>query len=258
MPISPEGKSAVVFSIEKFATHDGPGIRTVVFLKGCPLRCMWCHSPESWEPHIQLYSDGTQVGRLMTVDEVAVEVLKDKDFYDASEGGLTVSGGEPLMHREFVQALFEKMKSAGVSTAVETSGYAPPATIGSIHAVTDLWLFDIKGLDPEKHRQHTRVDNTVILRNLRRLDELGARIVLRCPMIPGVNDFETNLIALGRLADELRGVVRIDVVPYVPYGIDKAGKLGLRVYEAPQPPPEYADLIVEKLRRQTRKDVKKG
>ena len=100
--------TAVVFEIEKFATHDGPGIRTVVFLKGCPLRCMWCHSPESWKPEMERYPDGTVIGREMTSDEVLAEVLRDKDFYDVSGGGLTLSGGEPLFRTAFSAELFAK------------------------------------------------------------------------------------------------------------------------------------------------------
>ena len=249
---------AVVFEIEKFATHDGPGIRTVVFLKGCPLRCMWCHSPESWNPKIETYADGTVVGKLMTSDEVVAEVLKDKDFYEASGGGMTVSGGEPLARGEFVAELFAKAKAAGLRTAIETSGYASLQTIEAVAKVTDLWLYDIKGMDPARHKEHTHVDNGPILRNLRWLDAHGAKIVLRCPMIPGVNDADANLAALGKLADELKGVERIDVEPYIPYGIDKAHKLGLKVYEAPQPPPAYGDDIVEKLKKLTVKPVKRG
>ena len=250
--------TAPVFEIEKFATHDGPGIRTIVFLKGCPLRCKWCHSPESWEPAIQRYPDGTVIGRNLSVREILDEVLKDKDFYDASGGGLTVSGGEPLFRWEFVSALLREAKAAGLNTAVETSGYAPPAAVEAVARNADVWLYDIKGLDAVKHREQTRVDNAVILRNLRWLDAQGARIVLRCPMIPGLNDFEANLIALGKLADELKGVERLDVEPYIPYGIDKAHRLGLEVYEAPRPPPEYADRIVGRLRQLTKKPVRNG
>ncbi len=250
--------NAVVFEIGKFATHDGPGIRTVVFLKGCPLRCTWCHSPESWKAEPEQYPDGTIVGKVMSSDEILAEVLKDKDFYEVSGGGLTVSGGEPLFRAEFLVELLAKAKAAGLSTAVETSGYAPPAAIEKVAAVCDLWLFDVKGLDPEKHRAHTRVDNAPILRNLRWLDAHGAKIVLRCPMIPGVNDFPANLAALGKLADELKGIERIDVEPYVPYGIDKARKLGLTVYEAPMPPPEYGSGVVSVLAKQTKKPVRLG
>lgn len=250
--------AAAVFEIEKFATHDGPGIRTVVFVKGCPLRCKWCHSPESWKRDVERFPDGEQIGRKMTTDEVLAEVVKDRDFYEASGGGLTVSGGEPLFSWAFTAELLAKAKAAGIATAVETSGYAPPQAVEKVARVCDLWLYDIKGLDAAKHREHTGVDNAAILRNLRWLDGHGAKIVLRCPMIPGENDFDANLTALGRLADELKGVVEIDVEPYVPYGIDTAKRLGIKIYEAPMPPPEYADGIVRKLQSLTGKKVVKG
>ena len=249
---------AIVFEIEKFATHDGPGIRTVVFLKGCPLRCKWCHSPESWKPQIEHYPDGTVIGREMTSDEVLSEVLKDRDFYEASGGGLTVSGGEPLFRWEFVAELLGKAKAAGLRTAVETSGYAPQAAIESVAKVCDLWLYDIKGMDSALHKEHAGVGNEAIHRNLRWLDSHGAKVVLRCPMIPGVNDLDANLAALGNLADALENVVEINVEPYIAYGIDKAHKLGLKVYEASSAPPEYADDLVTRLAKLTSKPVRKG
>ena len=250
--------TAVIFDVEHFATREGPGIRTAVFLKGCPLRCMWCHNPESWNPKIEKYPDGTVIGRERSVGDVFEEIARDKPFYAASGGGLTVSGGEPLYRWQFVRELFARAKAAGISTAIETSGYAAELHVRELMPVTDLWLYDIKGLDPEKHKEHVGVDNAAILRNLRMLDANGAKIVLRCPMIPGVNDFPANLKALGALADELKTVEAVNVEPYVAYGIDKAHKLGLKVYEAPSAPPEYADGIVSRLRRLTSKPVRKG
>ena len=250
--------SAVVFSIEKFATHDGPGIRTVVFLKGCPLRCKWCHSPESWDKEIESYSDGTVIGKKMTVRETLAEVVKDRDFYSASGGGLTLSGGEPLFRSGFAAALLSRAKSSGIHTALETSGYASVADLERVAQYVDLWLFDIKGLDAARHREHVGVDNAAILANLRRLNERGARLVLRCPMIPGENDFDGNLVALAKLADELAHVEGIDVEPYIPYGIDKARKLGLRVYEASQPDADYGARIVTRLAKLTSKPVRLG
>jgi len=248
--------NAVVFDIEHFATREGPGIRTAVFLKGCPLRCMWCHNPESWKREIETYPDGTVIGRERSLEDVLQEVLSDRPFYANSGGGLTVSGGEPLYRWEFVRELFARTKAAGVSTAIETSGYASPAVIEALASVTDLWLYDVKGMDPAKHKEHIGVDNAVILKNLRWLDGHGAKIFLRCPMIPGVNDFAANLAALGKLADELNGVSEVDVEPFVPYGIDKAHKLGLKVYEAPRPPASYGPEIVRRLKALTSKTVK--
>ena len=250
-------QKAIVFDVEHFATREGPGIRTAVFLKGCPLRCMWCHNPESWNPKIEKYPDGTVVGRERTVADVLEEVVRDKPFYDNSGGGLTVSGGEPLFRVEFVRELFARAKKAGISTAIETSGYAAEGHVRELMPVTDLWLYDVKGMDPAKHREHVGVDNAVILRNLRMLDRSGAKIILRCPMVPGVNDSAANLKALGELAEELKGVSEVDVEPYVAYGIEKAHKLGLKVYEAPSAPPSYAQEIVSKLLRYTRKAKKR-
>ena len=250
-----EELSAVVFDVEHFATREGPGIRTAVFLKGCPLRCMWCHNPESWNPKIEKYPDGTVIGRERSVGDVLEEVARDKAFYDASGGGLTVSGGEPLYRWQFVRELFVRAKAAGILTAIETSGYAAELHIRELMPVTDLWLYDIKGMDPVKHREHVGIDNAVILRNIRMLDENGAKIILRCPMVPGVNDFSENLSALAGLADELRNVEAVNVEPYVAYGIDKAHKLGLRVYEAPSAPPEYGKGIESRLKALTRKRV---
>ena len=250
-----EGLTAVVFDVEHFATKEGPGIRTAVFLKGCPLRCMWCHNPESWNPKIETYPDGTVIGRERSVGDVLEEVARDKAFYDASGGGLTVSGGEPLFRWQFVRELFARAKASGISTAIETSGYAAELHIRELMPVTDLWLYDIKGMDPVKHREHTGIDNAAIHRNLRMLDANGAKIILRCPMIPGVNDFPENLSALAKLADELKNVEAINVEPYVAYGIDKAHKLGLKVYEEPSAPPEYGKGIVNRLKALTCKRV---
>ena len=254
---------AIVFGIEKFATHDGPGIRTVVFLKGCPLRCMWCHSPESWNFEVERYPDGEVIGQEMSSDGVLAEVLKDKDFYDASGGGLTVSGGEPLARPAFLAELLRKAKAAGLHTAVETSGAAPEEAFAPLLTLVDLWLWDVKGLDAEKHFKHTKRQLAPILANLRHVnDALAAEparkrsIVLRCPMIPGINDGAKEIEAIGRLADSLSAVIELHVEPYIPYGIDKAHRLGLKVYEAPQPPPEYGQRIVAALARHTAKPVR--
>jgi len=254
---------AIVFGIEKFATHDGPGIRTVVFLKGCPLRCMWCHSPESWSFEVERYPDGEVIGQEMSSDGVLAEVLKDKDFYDASGGGLTVSGGEPLARPAFLAELLGKAKVAGLHTAVETSGAATEKVFAPLLPLVDLWLWDVKELEAEKHFAYTKRQLAPILANLRRVnDAISAEparkrsIVLRCPMIPGINDGAKEIEAIGRLADSLSAVTEVHVAPYIPYGIDKAHRLGLKVYEAPQPPPEYGPRIVAELARHTAKPVR--
>lgn len=258
-----ESPRTVVFNVEKMATHDGPGIRTVVFLKGCPLRCVWCHSPESWNYRIERYSNGETVGVEMTADALLAEVLKDKDFYDATKGGVTLSGGEPLAQVDFCEAFFRGAKRAGVHTAVETSGFALTEAVDRLLPFVDLWLYDVKVLDPAKCRELTSRPLEPVLANLRRVNAACAKagrgeIVLRCPLIPGLNDGETELRGRGALADELSAVIRLDVEPYVPYGIDKAKRLGLRVYEAPQPPAEYGPAKVRELQKMTKKEVRLG
>ena len=129
-----------LFNVWKFATKDGPGIRTVIALKGCPLRCVWCHSPESWSYDIEKYSNGETVGWKTTAEKVVEEVLRDKPFYDASGGGLTLTGGEPLAQAEFCREILRLAKKAGLHTAIETSGYAPLKVVESVEPFVDLWL----------------------------------------------------------------------------------------------------------------------
>ena len=252
----PSRVEGTLFNIWKFATKDGPGIRTVVALKGCPLRCVWCHSPESWSYAIEKYSNGETIGWKTTAEKVVEEVLRDKDFYDASGGGLTLTGGEPLAQAEFCREILRIAKNAGLHTAIETSGYAPIKVVESIEPFVDLWLYDVKLLDPENCLKHTGRPLAPVIENLRHLNAAKRRIVMRCPMIPGINDDDTELAALGKLADELEMVEELNVEPYVPYGVDKARRLGLKVYEAPQPPPEYGTAIVAKLSALTKKPVK--
>ena len=221
----------LIFDIEKFAVHDGPGIRTVVFLKGCPLRCLWCHNPESqsFEPEQMASVDGKAppetVGRAMTVEEVMAEVRKDKPFYDNSGGGLTVSGGEPLAHFEFTRELLAAAKGEGIHTAVETSGFAPRERIEALLPLVDLWLWDVKA-PPSLHRKLVGVEAAPILDNLAFLASRGAKSILRCPLVPGVNDSDEALRHIRRLFETTPGVLRIDIEPYHPMGEDKNRRLG--------------------------------
>ena len=253
---SPSQGEGTLFNIWKFATKDGPGIRTVVALKGCPLRCVWCHSPESWSYDIEKYSNGETVGWKTTAEKVVEEVLRDKPFYDASGGGLTLTGGEPLAQADFCREILRLAKSAGLNTAIETSGYAPLKVVKAVEPFVDLWLYDVKLLDPTNCLKHTGRPLAPVLENIRHLNAAKRRIVMRCPMIPGINDDDAELKARGALADELDAVEAVDVLPYVPYGVDKARRLGLKVYEAPQPPPEYGTAIVAKLSALTKKPVR--
>jgi len=253
--------NGIVFDVEHFATKDGPGIRTVVFLKGCPLRCIWCSNPESWKYEPEPIADGpdgaTRIcGRSRSAEDVVAEVVRDLPFYKNSGGGLTLSGGEPLAQAKFCEGLLRGAKAAGVHTAIETSGYAPKAVIEAVEPFVDLWLYDVKQLDAEKFQKFTSRPLAPVLENLRLLNEHKRTIVLRLPMIPGLNDDEAELKAVGRLADELEAVKSLDVEPYVPYGVDKAKKLGLKLYEAPRPPATYGPALVKRLQQHTRKPVR--
>jgi pyruvate formate lyase activating enzyme len=266
----------IVFDIKKYAIHDGPGIRTTVFLKGCPLRCPWCHNPESMrrQPEHGLRSSRcTQcgacievcpyqaisfidnlplidtgkcqlcgrcvdiclagareiIGREMSVREVINEIEKDVIFYDQSDGGVTFSGGEPLMQPEFLLTLLNQCKRRRIHTADDTSCYTEPEILERISEKTDLFLCDIKHMDNDTHEQWTGVENSLILRNIKYLSETGKKIIIRVPVIPGFNDDDVNIEATGEFAASLQGISRIDILPYNRGGQEKAARLTTRI-----------------------------
>jgi len=253
--------NGIVFDVEHFATKDGPGIRTAVFLKGCPLRCIWCQNPESWKYAPEPIADGPKgetriCGKSRSAADVTEEVLRDRPFYANSGGGLTLSGGEPLAQAAFCTEILRLTHAAGVHTAIETCGYAPRAVVEAVEPFVDLWLYDIKEMDAAKFLAYTGRPLEPVLANLRYLDARKRRIVLRLPMIPGLNDDAAELAAIGRLADELDSVEALDVEPYNPYGVDKALKLGLKVHSAPRPPADYGPGVVRRLQAKTRRPVR--
>ncbi len=189
----------LVFDMKRFAVHDGPGIRTTIFLKGCPLRCAWCHNPESISPkaevrHKQIKLDGktfTQeeiIGKEMSVEEAVKEVLKDKKYWEHSEGGVTISGGEPLLQADYTIALLKALKAENIHTCLDTCAYAPQEVVEEAAKYTDLFLFDVKSINDENHQNFTERSNQKILSNLKVLLAGGSQVHIRVPVIPGVNN----------------------------------------------------------------------
>lgn len=243
--------TGIVFDIRRGVTKDGPGLRTSVFLKGCPLRCAWCHNPESqaFEPE-RAVDTGELCGRRMSVREVMDVALRDKVFYAASGGGLTITGGEPLAQPEFTAALAAAALAEGIGFTIDTSGFAPwgafepllPYCGNPLAGLRPLFLYDLKCMDAGRHRELTGVDNAPILGNLRRLDESGARIWVRCPLVPGVNDGDSDLAAICDFVNGLRNCERVDLLPYHPLGIEKYAKFGRKAPLTPTDSPSAEEI----------------
>lgn len=245
-------KKGTVFNIQRFCTNDGPGIRTTVFLKGCPLSCLWCHNPEGRSSDRQILFDGdkcTHCGKCvgLTVDDadffcandakkicgknvlaqdVMNDVVKDRVFYKNSGGGLTLSGGEPLSQFEFALELLRLAKAEGLHTCVETSGYLPTHNLLAAAKYVDLFLFDWKITDSELHKKYIGADNRQIRENLEALNEIGAKVILRCPIIPDVNDTPEHFLGIAELANTLECVTEVQIEPYHDLGVHKYKALG--------------------------------
>jgi len=218
-----------IFDIQKYSIHDGQGIRTIVFLKGCPLRCKWCCNPEGQEYDIQKMTFANKekvVGKDVTVREVMAEVMKDQNYYLRSNGGLTLSGGECLAQPEFGEALLKAAKYKSISTAIETTGFAKWEYIEKYLKYTDHVLMDIKNIDNEKHKKFCGQSNEVILRNAVRIAENHDDLTIRVPVIPTFNDTEKEIEAIAEFAKSLRGVKMVHLLPYHRLGADKYKGIG--------------------------------
>ena len=230
-----------IFDIQRFSVHDGPGVRTIVFLKGCPLRCRWCCNPESQSYEIQkmtLNGKEKTVGQDVTVAEVLETVKKDRVYYRRSGGGLTLSGGEMLMQPDFSRALLQAAKSEGINTAVESTAFAPFGTIEKMLPFIDTFLMDIKHIDSAKHKEFTTQSNELILENARKIAKSGTRLIIRTPVIPGFNDSEEEIAAIARYAASLPGVTEMHILPYHRIGQDKYAGLGREYTLSHISPPE--------------------
>ncbi len=230
-----------IFNIQRFSIHDGPGIRTIVFLKGCYMRCAWCCNPESQRYDIETLIEGDKVktvGRDVTVDEIMPEILADMPYYRRSGGGVTLSGGEVLAQADFAAELLRACKKAGLHTAIETTANAPYSDIEKLLPYLDLCLMDIKHMDSAKHKEYTTAPNERILENARKIANSGTELIIRTPVIPGFNDGEGDIRAIASFARSLRGVSEYHLLPYHRLGTDKYKGLG-REYSLSEilPPP---------------------
>lgn len=222
-----------IFDIQRFSVHDGPGIRTIVFLKGCALRCKWCCNPESQNYAIEemTLAGKTKVfGKDVTVSEVMETVLRDMPYYRRSGGGVTLSGGESLCQPDFAAAIFKACKENGINTAMESTGFAKYEVIEKILPHLDLYLMDIKHTDSKKHEQFTTKPNELILENAKKIAKNVKELIIRVPVIPTFNDTEEEILSIAQFAKSLGTVKEIHLLPYHRLGADKYKGLG-RTYE---------------------------
>ena len=265
--------TGTVFNIQRYSIHDGPGIRTTVFLKGCPLDCWWCQNPESQLSGQEMIfwgdrcigcgacsticpSDAIQIkngipvtekekcilcekciekcpalaremiGKKLTTEEVIKEIEKDLVFYEESDGGVTFSGGEPLRQSEFLESLLICCQKKKIHTAVDTSGYISWEILNKISPKVDLFLYDLKLMDNERHKKYTGVSNELILENLKKLSSVHNNILVRFPVIPGINDDYQNIKEIGKFLSSLK-IAQVSLLPYHYIGIDKYRRLGM-------------------------------
>ena len=240
---------AKIFEIKRFAVHDGDGIRTTVFFKGCPLRCLWCHNPEGLSARYEVafyehkcigcgecqrdnftVSDclgGARVeyGKEVSVSELLPLLLEDKEFFDNSGGGVTLSGGECLIWSDFCAELLKELKANGIHTAVDTCGYVPRENLDNVISYTDIFLYDFKAFDEDVHIKCTGKSNKLIIENLEYLDSIGKQIEIRIPYIPGYNSEQIKKMA--EFLKNIKNITKIRVLPYHNYSESKYNSLGI-------------------------------
>lgn len=284
----------MIFDIMRYAIHDGPGIRTTLFFKGCPLDCIWCHNPEgkSREPEFMWWKERCiqcrncqnacsrgaisfpddfslekakcdlcrscvdacpsraleMVGEKMTVPQLMMEIEKDTIFYEESGGGVTFSGGEPLMQPGLLYSLLKACKARGIHTAVDTCGYANPDVFRRISSYVDLFLYDVKVINDQTHKKVTGVSNMLILENLRVLSQMGKKVIVRYPLIPGMNDREEDIRELGAFISSIN-VEEISILPYHKGGMEKARRLGKQILVVNPSSAETVNKTKDKLKR---------
>lgn len=252
-----------IFDIQKYSIHDGPGIRTIVFLKGCALRCRWCCNPESQEFNIQNMEFGGKnkvIGRDVTVSEVMEEVKKDMPYYMRSGGGMTLSGGESLLQPEFAIALLTAAHDAGINTAIETTGFNKFEIIKEYLEHLDYVLMDIKHIDERKHKEFTGQSNRLILENARKIDASGANLTIRVPVIPTFNNTPEEIRQIAEFVKTLPHVKHMHLLPYHRMGEDKYAGLN-RIYALKGIRPmtdEYMNGLLEVAKKYSGKECQIG
>ena len=244
----------VIFDIKRFAVHDGPGIRTTVFLKGCPMRCVWCHNPESQgfgvETLIGLRGP-VCVGRKVSVDELLNDVKRDVLFFDESGGGVTFSGGEPLSQPEFLMAALERCGAMDIHRTVDTCGLVSREVLLDVAKRTDLFLYDIKMANVDSHQRYTGADFPLIQENLEALCATGVAIKIRIPVIPGINDGAEQMVAMGQVVASLPRELPVQLVAFHRAAMDKYLRFGMEppLPDIPEPTEAELDILGSRLKQ---------
>lgn len=244
---------ANIFNIQKFSIHDGPGIRTSIFFKGCNLKCAWCANPESQSIEKEVFcepSGDRTYGRLYTVDELMVEIVKDKAFYDKSGGGVTLTGGEPFLQNEFIILLCQELKNENINVAAETAGYIEKSIFKQLAGLMDYIFVDFKHYNPQKHINGTGLSNSLIVENIKWLSENHRNFVVRIPVIPGFNDSLADAEKFALALNEMK-VKQVELLPFHQLG-EKKYELANRDYSYkgisglyPEDLSEYRKILTE-------------